>query len=402
MKEQKKEWWKEIDTYNEYPLDFLGNLVNKFIIYAWGHDLASTFNSSLMYTTKEAKQQIVDFFLSNGFIRLVHSRSLGEKDPEDYSGEMTFVSDIGCARLTEYGSTRGVRDKERYQIYFVTSQQELFDVYAEFLIKIKLESREDKKGKLYMITATDRSVSTDLVGDIDVPMITDNYTEEVVSKYNHIVEDLKTQDPCGRLVIINGAPGTGKTYLLRGLITELKNRCKFVFVPPDVFVNLSGPGMARFLLNENTSTDKVPFEDDDGDNDMPNRLVLIVEDADAILVNREKQALSNISAVLNLSDGLIGTALNLTIIATTNQETLDIDEAVKRPGRLCSLINIDMLEQDHAKRVYNRLTGVMPDELVIKRHSSAPGFFDDSDLDRRLTLSEVYTLAAKHKENSDV
>src|SRR5690606_15176095 len=83
----------------------------------------------------------------------------------------------------------------------------------------------------------------------------------------------------------------------------------------------------------------------------------------------------NISALLNLTDGLWGAALDLRIVATTNAKSLEFDPAITRPGRMTVLETIGKLDNEHANAVYTRLTG-----KAIKGSGS-------------YTLAEVYAAA---------
>lgn len=64
------------------------------------------------------------------------------------------------------------------------------------------------------------------------------------------------------------------------------------------------------------------------------KLVVILEDSDAALMTRASDNREQVSAILNLSDGMPGDFLRLQIICTINCTTADIDPALLRPGRL--------------------------------------------------------------------
>jgi ATP-dependent 26S proteasome regulatory subunit len=102
---------------------------------------------------------------------------------------------------------------------------------------------------------------------------------------------------------------------------------------------------------------------------------LIIEDADNMLVNRKRGDLVALSDLLNIGDGLIGSMLNLRVIATTNSKIADLDEAIKRPGRLCTHMHFDALPSEQADLIYKRLTG-----NVLEG-------------DKARTLAEIYRLA---------
>jgi len=87
-------------------------------------------------------------------------------------------------------------------------------------------------------------------------------------------------------------------------------------------------------------------------------LTLILEDADDCLIAREKNtaAKASLSALLNLSDGIMGATLDLRVIATTNQELGDIDRAILRPGRLLERVHVGLLTAPQASEVFARLS----------------------------------------------
>lgn len=138
---------------------------------------------------------------------------------------------------------------------------------------------------------------------------------------------------------------THNTFLARGLMHEV-NDTMFINIPANMLSSVTSPHLVKALM----------------DNKQENRsMVLIVEDADACLVTRDLGTVSELSTLLNLTDGILGTTLDLRIIATTNAGHLTntdvtIDEAVLRPGRLCRRIEIGKLSPEHASRLYNKLT----------------------------------------------
>jgi SpoVK/Ycf46/Vps4 family AAA+-type ATPase len=86
-------------------------------------------------------------------------------------------------------------------------------------------------------------------------------------------------------------------------------------------------------------------------------IALVIEDADSCLSSRDTDNISAISSILNLSDGIIGNCLDLRIIATTNQESQDIDSALLRTGRLSSHIEVNLLDSEQAREIYGKLGG---------------------------------------------
>jgi len=63
------------------------------------------------------------------------------------------------------------------------------------------------------------------------------------------------------------------------------------------------------------------------------KLVLLLEDAEVALMSRETDNRNHVSTLLNLSDGILNSWLQISIICTINT-TADLDSALLRPGRL--------------------------------------------------------------------
>ena len=114
-------------------------------------------------------------------------------------------------------------------------------------------------------------------------------------------------------MVIDMGPGTGKTTYLRFLIGKVKKR--ILFVPPSVAANITNPEFMNLLL------------------DYPNS-ILIIEDAENIIMDRQITGSSAVSNLLNISDGLLGDCLNTQIICTFNMPISKIDSALMRKGRL--------------------------------------------------------------------
>ena len=192
----------------------------------------------------------------------------------------------------------------------------------------------------------------------------DNYVTENVEWMQKLKEGLFSPTATGRLSILQGPAGTGKTRYLRALMQELGENVAPIVLPVSLAGELSQPRM----LGQITANDE--FE---GKN-----LLLIIEDGDGLLEKRDR-ASSVISDFLNIVDGLVGEIVNLHVIVTTNLQKKDFDPAITRPGRLHSILYFEALPYEQAAKVYKRETG---DDLA-----------KDKD---EYTLAEIYALALNH------
>ncbi len=203
-----------------------------------------------------------------------------------------------------------------------------------------------------------------------------NYTPKVQEDYRFAIKDLQSETPSGRIVIMKGTPGTGKTHLVRAMLLEVPD-AMFVLISPDAVKNLAGPELLPLLMNYR------------GNSTGP--IVLILEDADKCLVSRDtdKEDISSIQAILNLGDGILGSLLDLRIVATTNAAEFKMDPAILRPGRLSKMLDVTPLDFETARAIFTRL---LPDVKVLPEKLQQ----DNSHNPLQITLAEVYSLARQN------
>lgn len=136
------------------------------------------------------------------------------------------------------------------------------------------------------------------------------------------------------IVLLHGLPGTGKTTYLRYLIGKIKKRV--LFLSPNVAGNLMDPDFIQLLIKNPNS-------------------VLIIEDAENIIMDRKLSSGSSVSNLLNVSDGLLADFLNVQLICTFNSSLTLIDSALMRKGRLIAKYEFGKLSTDKAQRLSNHL-----------------------------------------------
>jgi hypothetical protein len=233
--------------------------------------------------------------------------------------------------------------------YTVKNRAVTFSVYGtddrkvtEMQIRLKHRTtRKVTKGRVYIVVSGDSGPYLHEMGTAGEDFIGENYRPEVVKEYAHVVEDLNNPDPCGRIVILDGPPGTGKTHMVRALLNEVP-KGTFVLIPSNMMSQLGSPSFIKAVLREQ----KKGYP-----------MILVVEDADEAISSRKADNISEISALLNFSDGIFGSLLDLRILCTTNADVESLDAAVMRPGRLCRRIEVGKLDHVQAEAVYKRLGG---------------------------------------------
>lgn len=162
----------------------------------------------------------------------------------------------------------------------------------------------------------------------------DLFYEDDFIKVDGIIQKRLNQKNDKGIVLLHGLPGTGKTTYLRYLVGKIKKRV--LFLSPNVASNLMDPDFIDLLI------------------DNPNT-VLIVEDAENIIMDRRVSGSSAVSNLLNISDGLLADFLNVQLICTFNSSVAMIDSALMRKGRLIAKYEFGKLSTEKAQRLSNHL-----------------------------------------------
>src|SRR5690606_22133764 len=128
------------------------------------------------------------------------------------------------------------------------------------------------------------------------------YNDDFQSFHEKILRTLKENNKSG-LHLLYGKPGTGKSTYIRYLCGLLKK--EIVFLPGQMAQNLDNIAMTKYLI------------------DHPNS-ILVIEDAEELIVSRDSQRNSNLAMILNITDGILGESLGIQIIATFNTDVKNI------------------------------------------------------------------------------
>jgi len=207
----------------------------------------------------------------------------------------------------------------------------------------------------YMIAQTQHGLEKQKTSFKNIPIKDDRYDlyyGEAFPK-DKIMSFVKDKHP-ESLLLFHGVPGSGKSNLIKNLITECED--DVIYIPPSMVSVISQPSFISFMLDNRGC-------------------VLLIEDAEEILSIDRNSGTQNI---LGMTDGFLRDCMGMRIICTFNCDLKKVDPALLRKGRLYLEYRFGELSVEDGQRLADYC------EL-------------DLTIDKEMTLADIFNY---HKENT--
>lgn len=133
------------------------------------------------------------------------------------------------------------------------------------------------------------------------------------------------------LMLLYGEPGTGKSTLIKHFIRKFGQK-SFVFFDSAILNSIQPAAFISYLVDHEN-------------------VVIILEDCEKILQDRDMSSSKIMSTLLNVTDGVISDILGVKLICTFNTDLANIDSALLRKGRLSLKYEFKKLSKEKTKQL---------------------------------------------------
>lgn len=349
---------------SRYLADLLDRKPNRLKVYLDKENYISVGDISYDIIKETFPKEDFYFNYDVGF-SLNKTSAIEELEDDDEDGDSFFhPEDSKSGLLTVLGQTIVFKfSKYEFLIYYdpliytMKQMQNLSEKWVKEFPKMA-EQKQDARVKLvgygnndfYTIDSKIKATTVD---------INKNYNDDFLPEYKKLVDFIKQRE--SGLALMHGTVGTGKTNLLRSLITSVP--ANYIFITPSIAGYIGNPEFVGFLQEQKNS-------------------VFILEDCEQLLRERTENTFgTSIANILNMTDGILSDIFNIKFICTFNAPEATIDPALLREGRCYFNYKFDKLKANKVAIINKEQNLGIPEEDITD-----------------MTLAELYNYKADKKK----
>jgi hypothetical protein len=263
---------------------------------------------------KNYSAEVLDLIRKNGTI-LKETLSLKHRAEEETKKTVKTVEfESGYYSYKDAIAYVDKEDENIYSLFFyvaATSNDVEFKEFDPFILPPVPPLEHSAEMSMLMSTKYDGlqffSFSAPLQ-DVNIEL---SYGKKFVAVDELIQSKLAENKP--GLYIFRGDPGTGKSTYIKYLSQKIDR--EILLIPNNMGHLLADPTLLSVLMGKQGA-------------------VIVLEDAEKVIQDRNIDTNSPVSSLLNLTDGFLGNVLKIAIILTFNCDKQKIDKALLRKGRL--------------------------------------------------------------------
>lgn len=301
---------------DRYTKTFDGNV---FTFYAY-----ETTTETLWNAVNKARDLLLKEFVN---VRWVYTTSTTVIITAENNKDDRMIVGLDANERDEYGDIVHNEDENQKKpvmdlaIHAIGTHEDVSGFSGPFVDMIKSE-RIPRINWHYK--AHGRSTKTFYLRKEDVKPLRDSYYPYIKPGVREFFREYLASS--ASILILLGEPGTGKTSFIRSMIQEFKMDTDISY---DEDIMASDDYFISFLTSKRTD-------------------LLVIEDADLLLTDRNNDGNKVMSKLLNVSDGLVKIVKKKMIFTANITNVNKIDHAILRPGRCFDVIDFRKLTNEEA------------------------------------------------------
>jgi mitochondrial chaperone BCS1 len=253
-------------------------------------------------------------------------------------------------------------EQETYTIRILGKKQDVIRELIEDARKCVVERERGKVGMYVSSYGYWSKVNSRAMRKIDSVILPDGVSELIISDIRKFIDSRNRYETLGvpyhRGYLFEGLPGTGKSSLVAAIAGELQ-------------MDMYALNLASFGLDDQKLQDLL--------RDVSARSIIVLEDIDAVTINRDagkeedkekgRSSMVSLSGLLNALDGILATEGSVVFMTTNHKNKLD--PALIRPGRVDMQVNFTNSVAEQVRRLMLRFK---PDADAATVNTFVAGF----------------------------